>query len=93
MDEPWYSTAKEKLQPSHRMVWAERDLKDHPGCPFCSSYRREFIRENIQLLIISDGFSFQPRPCHLAGNAEKADTPRKRKKKSEFWDGKKYSPE
>lgn len=25
-DEPKYSTAKEKLQPSHRMVWTKRDL-------------------------------------------------------------------
>lgn len=57
------------------MVWAERDLKDLPVCPFYSSHRREFIRDkkNTQLLIMSDGFSFQLRACHLASNPEKAD--------------------
>lgn len=60
------------------MVWAERDLKDLPVCPFYSSHRREFIRDkkNTQLLIMSDGFSFQLRACHLASNPEKADRER-----------------
>lgn len=65
---------RKSFSPVTRMVWAERNLKDHPGCPFCSLHRRQFIRENIQLLIMSDGFSFQLRPCHLASDAQKADT-------------------
>lgn len=71
-------STKEKLQPGPRMVWAERDLKDLPVCPFYSSHRREFIRDkkNTQLLIMSDGFSFQLRACHLASNPEKADRER-----------------
>lgn len=32
------------------------------------------MKENIQLLIMSDGFSFQLRPYHLASDPQKADT-------------------